>query len=389
MSKIVTPETGVGATTTEETPANPAVVAPGAESPASPAMSIKPAKSAKPGAKVADLAPESRASTLAALIRAKTKDPESVQIYGKGAISAIKAISTGSLGLDYALGIGGLPQGRIIEIYGPESSGKTTLSLQAMVAAQKGGGVASIVDAEHALDVNYARNLGMDTDALLVSQPSCGEEALEITEVLVTNGRPGDIVVVDSVAALTPRAEIDGEMGDSHMGLAARLMGQGLRKITGKAHENGVTVIFINQLRVKIGVMFGNPETTTGGNALKFYASVRIDIRRIQQNKVGDVVVSNRTRAKVIKNKVAPPFREAEFDIRFGTGVDYLSEVLELGVKFGVIGQSGSWYSYKEDKIGNGKEASINAIGSNPDLENTLYQAVRAAMLAPPKLPTR
>lgn len=333
-------------------------------------------------AKVLDMTPAGRATALAAAVRVKMKDVESIQIYGsKDDLPKIKAISTGSLGLDQALGIGGLPEGRIIEIYGPESSGKTTLAIQSAVAAQHAGGVASFVDAEHALDLNYARALGMDTDSLLLSQPSCGEEALDIAEILVINGKRGDIVVIDSVAALVPRAEIDGAMGDSHMGLAARLMGQALRKITGPAHENGVTVIFINQLRMKLGVMFGNPETTTGGNALKFYASVRIDVRRVGGNKdANDVVVSNQTRAKVIKNKVSPPFREALFDIRFGQGVDYRSEVIDIGSTLGIIGKSGSWYSYKGENFANGKEAAIQTLVNNAELDQELYRAVRSAM---------
>lgn len=335
----------------------------------------------KPKKTAEEIAPPSRATVLARAVRAKLKSEESIQIYGANEIVKIKAISTGSLGLDRALGIGGLPEGRIVEIYGPESSGKTTLALQAAAAAQRAGGVASIVDAEHALDLNYAKNLGINTDELLVSQPFCGEEALDITESLVSNGRAGDIIIIDSVAALTPRAEIDGEMGDSHMGLQARLMGQALRKITGKAHENGVLVVFINQLRMKIGVMFGNPETTTGGNALKFYASVRIDIRRVGVNKDGDTVISSKTKAKVIKNKVAPPFREAEFDIRYGEGVDYRSEIIDIGSELGIIEKTGSWYAYGGEKIANGKEAAIKALVANPTLEEKLYRAVQAALV--------
>jgi len=331
---------------------------------------------------LATLVPESRASKLAATVRAEMKDPESIQLIAKGDIVKIASISTGSLGLDVAIGIGGLPQGRIVEIYGSESSGKTTIALQAVAACQAAGGVASFIDAEHALDPTYAMALGVKLEDLLLSQPSNGEEALSICEILTRNGKPGDLVVVDSVAALTPQAEIDGEMGQAHMGLLARLMGQGLRKITSFAHNNGVTVLFINQLRMKLGVVFGSPETQPGGRALPFYASVRLDIRRISGNKVGDEVVSNRTKVKVVKNKVAPPFKTVEFDIRFGTGVDYRSEMLEFGELHGIIEKAGSWYSYKQERIANGKEAAIQALMANPELDQKIYKAVREAVFA-------
>lgn len=323
------------------------------------------------------LAPVSRASALAASIRSHMKDVESIQMVGKDSIPKVQSISTGSLGLDVAIGVGGLPYGRIVEIFGPESSGKTTIALQALAACQQKGGVGSFVDAEHAIDFTYAQNLGVNTGEMLLSQPDNGEQALSIVELLVSGGRPGDLVVVDSVAALVPKAEIEGEMGDSHMGLQARMMGQALRKITAIAAGNGVIVIFINQLRQKIGVMFGNPETTPGGNALKFWATIRLDVRRISQNKVGDEVVSNRTKVKVIKNKIAPPFKIAEFDIKFGTGVDYRAEILEYGAKFGIIQQTGSWYSYQDERIANGQAAAVAALAANPELEQKIYKAVR------------
>ena len=284
--------------------------------------------------------------------------------FGKGALMRlgdkaeenIEAISTGSLGLDLALGIGGVPKGRIIEIYGPESSGKTTLTLHIVAEAQRQGGVCAFVDAEHALDVKYAKNLGVDTDNLLVSQPDFGEQALEIVETLARSGAV-DVIVVDSVAALTPKAEIEGDMGDSHMGLQARLMSQALRKLAGVLHKMNTTVIFINQIRQKIGGMsYGNNETTTGGNALKFYASVRVDIRKIQSLKQGEDVIGNRVKAKVIKNKVAPPFRQAEFDIMFGEGISRTGEIVDYGVKLDVIDKAGAWFSYKSTKIGQGRE---------------------------------
>jgi len=297
-----------------------------------------------------------------------------------GAVRDVEAISTGSLGLDVALGIGGLPRGRVIEIYGPESSGKTTLTLQVIAEAQKLGGTAAFVDAEHALDPGYAEKLGVDVDDLLVSQPDTGEQALEITDMLVRSGAV-DVVVVDSVAALTPKAEIEGDMGDSHMGLQARLMSQALRKLTGNIQRSNTMVIFINQLRMKIGVMFGNPETTTGGNALKFYASVRLDIRRIGALKKGDEIVGNETRVKVVKNKVAPPFKQAEFDILYGQGISRLGEVISMGVKEGLVDKAGAWYSYNGERIGQGKDNAREFLKQNPDMANEIEQAIRARLL--------
>ena len=289
-------------------------------------------------------------------------------------------VSTGSLGLDIALGIGGLPKGRIIEIYGPESSGKTTMTLQAIAECQKQGGVCAFIDAEHALDPVYARKLGVNTDDLLVSQPDNGEQALEITDMLVRSGAV-DMIVIDSVAALTPRAEIEGEMGDSHMGLQARLMSQALRKITGNAKRSNCMVVFINQIRMKIGVMFGSPETTTGGNALKFYASVRMDIRRIGAVKNGDDIIGNQTRVKVIKNKMAPPFRQAEFEITYGEGTNHLAEVIDLGVEIGAVGKAGSWYSYGDEKIGQGKANSVLFLKENPAIAEEIEAKIRAEKL--------
>ena len=297
-----------------------------------------------------------------------------------GAVRDVEAISTGSLGLDVALGIGGLPRGRVIEIYGPESSGKTTLTLQVIAEAQKLGGTAAFVDAEHALDPGYAEKLGVDVDDLLVSQPDTGEQALEITDMLVRSGAV-DVVVVDSVAALTPKAEIEGDMGDSHMGLQARLMSQALRKLTGNIQRSNTMVIFINQLRMKIGVMFGNPETTTGGNALKFYASVRLEIRRIGALKKGDEIVGNETRVKVVKNKVAPPFKQAEFDILYGQGISRLGEVISMGVKEGLVDKAGAWYSYNGERIGQGKDNAREFLKQNPDMANEIEQAIRARLL--------
>ncbi|HEV2817416.1 MAG TPA: recombinase RecA [Allosphingosinicella sp.] len=288
----------------------------------------------------------------------------------------IETISTGSLGLDIALGIGGLPRGRVVEVYGPESSGKTTLALHAVAEAQKAGGVAAFIDAEHALDPIYARKLGVDVDNLIVSQPDTGEQALEITDTLVRSNAV-DILVVDSVAALVPRAEIEGEMGDSHVGLQARLMSQSLRKLTGSISKSKCLVIFINQLRMKIGVMYGNPETTTGGNALKFYASVRLDIRRTGQIKDRDEIIGNTTRVKVVKNKLAPPFKQVEFDIMYGEGVSKLGEILDLGVKAGLIEKSGSWFSYDSIRIGQGRENAKAYLKENPEVAERLERAIR------------
>ncbi|MBV9842238.1 MAG: recombinase RecA [Sphingomonadaceae bacterium] len=288
----------------------------------------------------------------------------------------IEAISTGSLGLDIALGIGGLPRGRIVEIYGPESSGKTTLALHAIAEAQKAGGTAAFVDAEHALDPVYAKKLGVDIDELIVSQPDTGEQALEITDTLIRSNAI-DVLVVDSVAALVPRAEIEGEMGDSHVGLQARLMSQALRKITGSIARSRTLVIFINQIRMKIGVMYGNPETTTGGNALKFYASVRLDIRRTGQIKDRDDIIGNTTRVKVVKNKVAPPFKQVEFDIMYGEGVSKIGEILDLGVKAGIVEKSGAWFSYDSIRIGQGRENAKTYLKENPEIADRLERAIR------------
>src|SRR5687768_14215666 len=288
----------------------------------------------------------------------------------------IETISTGSLGLDIALGIGGLPRGRVVEIYGPESSGKTTLALHAVAEAQKAGGVAAFVDAEHALDPIYARKLGVDIDNLIVSQPDTGEQALEITDTLVRSNAV-DILVIDSVAALVPRAEIEGEMGDSHVGLQARLMSQALRKLTGSISKSRCTVIFINQVRMKIGVMYGNPETTTGGNALKFYASIRLDIRRTGQIKDRDDIVGNATRVKVVKNKVAPPFKQVEFDIMYGEGISKIGEILDLGVKAGIVEKSGAWFSYDSVRIGQGRENAKIYLKENPDIARRIENAIR------------
>jgi recombination protein RecA len=306
--------------------------------------------------------------------------------FGKGSIMSlgdegdaepVSTIRTGSLALDLATGVGGYPRGRIIEIYGPESSGKTTLALHAIAEAQRAGGVCAFIDAEHALDVIYARSIGVETDKLLVSQPDTGEQALDITEMLVRSAAV-DLIVIDSVAALTPKAEIEGEMGDAHMGLQARLMSQALRKLTAISHRTDTTLMFINQLRQKIGVTFGSPETTTGGNALKFYASMRIDVRRIGQVKVGDEPVGGRTRVKIAKNKCAPPFTEAEFEIRFGTGVDLLSELLDLGLSRGVIDKSGNHLSFAGSPLGNGRERSRETLAASIDLQNTLRQTIIA-----------
>nr|WP_291842859.1 recombinase RecA [Maricaulis sp.] len=317
----------------------------------------------------------------------------SVMKLGQKPAMEIETISTGSLGLDIALGIGGLPKGRIIEIYGPESSGKTTLALHTVAEAQKAGGVAAFIDAEHALDPIYAGKLGVDVGELLVSQPDAGEQALEIADTLVRSGAV-DILVIDSVAALTPRAELEGEMGDSLPGLQARLMSQALRKLTGSISKSKCLVIFINQIRMKIGVMFGSPETTTGGNALKFYSSVRLDIRRIGAIKNRDEVIGNQTRVKVVKNKVAPPFREVEFDILYGEGISKMGELIDLGVKGDVIEKSGSWYSYNSERIGQGRENARQFMLSNPDIASEIESKVRAnagliadEMLTGPDLP--
>ncbi len=297
-----------------------------------------------------------------------------------GALPDVDVVSTGSLSLDIALGVGGLPRGRIVEIYGPESSGKTTLTLQVIAEAQKGGGVAAFVDAEHALDPAYAEKLGVNTEDLLVSQPDTGEQALEITDMLVRSGAV-DIVVVDSVAALTPKAEIEGEMGDTHVGLQARLMSQALRKLTGNIKRSNTMVIFINQIRMKIGVMFGSPETTTGGNALKFYSSVRLDIRRIGAIKKGDEVVGNQTRVKVVKNKVSPPFRKAEFEILYGEGISREGELIEMGVEHGLVKKAGSWYSYKDERIGQGKENVRAFLLEHDEIREEIDTALREKLL--------
>jgi len=306
----------------------------------------------------------------------KTYGKGTVMKMGDKAVEEVETISSGSLGLDLALGVNGYPKGRIIEIYGPESSGKTTLTLHAIAEAQKAGGIAAFIDAEHAFDRNYAEKLGVDIENLIISQPDNGEQALEIAENLIRSGAI-DIVVIDSVAALTPKSEIEGEMGDSKMGLHARLMSQALRKLTGTISKTHCTVFFINQLREKIGVMFGNPETTTGGNALKFYASVRLDIRRSSQIKDGENVIGNRTKVKVVKNKVAPPFKTAEFDIMYGEGVSKTGEILDLAVEFEVIKKAGSWFSYGETKLGQGRDAVKALIKDNPELADELEQKIK------------
>lgn len=299
---------------------------------------------------------------------------------GENNIQAVESVSTGSLGIDIALGIGGLPKGRIIEIFGPESSGKTTLTLQVIAQCQKQGGVCAFIDAEHALDPQYARKLGVDIDNLMVSQPDNGEQALEIADMLVRSGAV-DLIVVDSVAALTPKAEIEGEMGDSHMGLHARLMSQALRKITGNAKRSNCMVVFINQIRMKIGVMFGSPETTTGGNALKFYASVRLDIRRGSQVKDGEDIIGSETKVKVVKNKMAPPFREAQFQILYGKGINYVGEVIDLATEYEIIKKAGAWYSYNSNKIGQGKNNVTRYFEENPEVFETINQQVRQLAL--------
>lgn len=307
--------------------------------------------------------------------------------YGKGSVmmlgdkqqDTIDVISTGSLGLDVALGVGGFPRGRIIEIYGPESSGKTTIAIHTIAEAQKKGGICAIVDAEHAFDASYARKLGVDVDNLIISQPDYGEQGLEIADRLISSGAI-DVVVIDSVAALVPKGELEGEMGESKMGLQARLMSQALRKLTATIARTGCCCIFINQLREKIGVMFGNPETTTGGNALKFYASVRLDIRRISQIKDGDTASGNRTRVKVVKNKVAPPFRQVEFDIIFGEGISKVGEIIDMGVELGILNKSGSWFSYGDSKIGQGRDAVKQFLWDNPEMAEEVEAKIRAAL---------
>jgi recombination protein RecA len=307
--------------------------------------------------------------------------------YGKGSIMMLgdkqqgdmEVISTGSLGLDVALGVGGFPRGRVIEIYGPESSGKTTIAIHTIAEAQKKGGICAIIDAEHAFDSGYAKKLGVDVDNLIISQPDYGEQALEIADRLISSGAV-DVVVIDSVAALVPKSELEGEMGDSKMGLHARLMSQALRKLTATISRTGCCCIFINQLREKIGVMFGNPETTTGGNALKFYASVRLDIRRVSQIKDGDVASGNRTKVKVVKNKVAPPFRQVEFDIIFGEGISKIGEIIDMGVELGILGKSGSWFSYGESKIGQGRDSVKTFLTDNPEVAAEIETKIRAAL---------
>lgn len=303
----------------------------------------------------------------------------SIMKLGDNAIEKIECISTGSIGLDQALGVGGLPKGRVTEIYGPESSGKTTLALHVIAEAQKLGGIAAFIDAEHAFDRFYAQKLGVDIENLLISQPDNGEQALEITENLIRSGAI-DVIVIDSVAALTPKSEIEGEMGDSKMGLQARLMSQALRKLTGTISKTGAVCIFINQLRDKIGVMFGNPETTTGGNALKFYSSVRLDIRKVSQIKDGENITGNRVKVKVVKNKVAPPFRKDEFDIVYGEGISRTGEIIDLGVELNIIKKSGSWFSYGETRLGQGRDGVCNIIAQNPDLMDELEAKIREAL---------
>jgi recombination protein RecA len=333
---------------------------------------------------------------MAGLDREKALENALAQIdkqFGKGSVMRlgddsrppVQGIPTGSIALDVALGIGGYPRGRIVEIYGPESSGKTTVALHAVANAQAAGGIAAFIDAEHALDADYAAKLGVDTDALLVSQPDTGEQALEIADMLIRSGAL-DIIVIDSVAALVPRAEIEGEMGDSHVGLQARLMSQALRKITGALSNSGTTAIFINQLREKIGVMFGSPETTTGGKALKFYASVRLDVRRIETLKDGQEAVANRTRVKVVKNKLAPPFRTAEFDIVYGGGISREGSLIDMGVEHGLIRKSGAWYTYDGDQLGQGKENSRSFLRDNPDLANEIEKRIKEKLGMVPTL---
>jgi len=342
------------------------------------------------------MAPNDRAARSKGGDREKSLDSALAQIerqFGRGAImrlgdetrAPVEVIPTGSISLDAALGIGGLPRGRIVEIYGPESSGKTSLALHAVANAQKAGGIAAFIDAEHALDPDYAKKLGVDTDALLVSQPDTGEQALEIADMLIRSGAV-DVIVIDSVAALVPRAEIEGEMGDSHVGLQARLMSQALRKIAGALNQTKTTAIFINQLREKIGVMFGSPETTTGGKALKFYASIRLDIRRIETLKDGTDAVGNRTRVKVVKNKCSPPFKVAEFDILYGIGISREGSLIDLGVEHAIVRKAGAWYTYEGDQLGQGKENARNFLRDNPDLANEIEKKLKEKMGIGPRL---
>jgi recombination protein RecA len=330
--------------------------------------------------------------------REKALDSALAQIdrqFGKGSVmrlgdegrAPVEVIPTGSIGLDIALGIGGLPRGRVVEIFGPESSGKTTVALHAVASAQRLGGIAAFIDAEHALDPDYAQRLGVDTDALLVSQPDTGEQALEIADMLIRSGAL-DILVIDSVAALVPRAEIEGEMGDSHVGLQARLMSQALRKLTGALNSSGTTAVFINQLREKIGVMFGSPETTTGGRALKFYSSVRLDVRRIETLKDGTAMVGSRTRVKVVKNKMAPPFRQAEFDILYGEGISREGGLIDMGVEHGFVRKAGAWYTYEGDQLGQGKENARQYLKDNPDLSDELEKKIKEKLGVGPRLDT-
>ncbi len=335
---------------------------------------------------------------MAANDREKALDTALAQIerqFGKGSVmrlgddarAPVEVIPTGSIGLDVALGIGGYPRGRVVEVYGPESSGKTTVALHAVANAQKAGGIAAFIDAEHALDPDYAKKLGVDTDALLVSQPDTGEQALEITDMLIRSGAI-DIVVIDSVAALVPKAEIEGEMGDSHVGLQARLMSQALRKLTGAINQTRTTAIFINQLREKVGIMFGSPETTTGGKALKFYASVRLDIRRIETLKDGTEAVGNRTRVKVVKNKMAPPFRTTDMDILYGIGISREGGLIDMGVEHGFIRKSGAWYTYEGDQLGQGKENARNFLKNNPDIANEIEKKIKEKLGIGPRIDT-
>ena len=342
------------------------------------------------------MAANSRTGVERAGDREKSLETALLQIerqFGKGSVMRlgeetrvpVEVIPTGSISLDVALGLGGLPRGRIVEIYGPESSGKTTVALHALANAQKAGGIAAFIDAEHALDPEYAKKLGCDTDALLVSQPDTGEQALEIADMLIRSGAI-DVIVIDSVAALVPKAEIEGEMGDSHVGLQARLMSQALRKITGALNQTKTTAIFINQLREKVGVMFGSPETTSGGKALKFYASVRLDIRRIETLKDGTDAVGNRTRVKVVKNKMSPPFKVAEFDILYGTGISREGSLIDLGVEQGIVRKSGAWYTYEGDQLGQGKENARNFLRDNPDLANEIEKRIKEKLGVGPRV---